>query len=450
MKKKIIIPVLIVLLICIPATFLYYRWQQNQEYIKTDSGLIPRDTTELVLTPDNFPSDDILTQLTQLNRIDARQVSLSVAEYEALQQAVPGAVVLWNIPFQGTYYPEDTEELTIAALSPDDIAMLYHFPKLHMVDLGEVENTDIISDLQNLGPDLALRYRIVLNGTAYPQDTVRLELKDADLDDLAAALPYLPGLQEISFTGTAPDNDEIHSLMSAYPNISFLWDLEVMGILTSNAVTVLDFSGIIMENTEEVESKLKYFPNLERVEMCDCGISSEAMDALSQRHPNIKFVWNIKIRDGKLRTDAISFIPYKLGYDIGKPLLDGDCKELKYCRDLICMDLGHMKIRDISFLENMPNMQYLVLVDMPCRDFSVLGNLENLVYLELFNVQFTQHELLLNMTKLEDLNISSTPTTDIDVLRQMTWLKRLWITRNSDPEGCAFQHAGGFQCPSFH
>lgn len=429
MKKKIILFAVIVLIVATLCAALYYRWDQEQTYIQTDFGPIRRDTTELVLSADFYPSTDVLSQLTCLAQIDARQVSLTAEEYESLKAAASNAVVLWKVPFRGDFLPEETAELLLSDPEPSDLTMLRYFPALHTVDLGLLQDFAVLTQLQSSYPQLTLRYSVSLNGAAFSHDVTRMELEDADIAQVAAALPYLPAVQEVTFTGTAPANDAIYDLMTAFPDISFLWDLEVFGTVTPNAATVLDLSGIPMKSTAEVEQYLKYFPKLERVEMCDCGISSEEMGALCQRYPNIKFVWNIRIRGKALRTDATAFIPFKLGFNIDTPLYDSDCKELKYCTDLICLDLGHMKLRDVSFLEHMPNMQYLVLVDMPCRDFTALGNLKELVYLELFNVWFTQHDLLLNMTKLEDLNISSTPTADIDVLRQMTWLDRLWITR---------------------
>jgi hypothetical protein len=182
-----------------------------------------------------------------------------------------------------------------------------------------------------------------------------------------------------------------------------------------------------MESTDELEIMLKYLPKLERVEMCDCGIPSNDMDALSKRYPDIRFVWTIKVGNGTLRTDATAFIPFKLGHTLYKPLYDQNCTELKYCVDLVCLDLGHMKLNDISFLRHMPKLKYLILADIPCSDFTPLTTLTELIYLEIFVTSFTNHELLLGMTKLEDLNIGTTPATDVSALHKMPWLKRLWL-----------------------
>ena len=440
MKKKIILILIIVAVLLTGSILLYTQYMERQREIEywnthiTIEGVdYPLEVQQLTLTQDPFASMDILTQLAQLKELDLRNSSLSISDYERIQKALPNCNILWNVPFQGNPFPLDTTTLTIEAIAEEDIQILSYFASLTSIDATNCEDYPALMALKEAYPQVALTYTVTLMGQEYPQDTTELILENADLAQLEAVLPYLPELHHIRFTGVTPESEEIYRLMVLYPQICFEWDLVVCGKETVNTVTLLDLNGIYMRDTSEVESVLKYFPKLERVEMCDTGIPSDKMDALSQKFPDIRFVWTIKIRNGKLRTDAVAFIPYKIGYDIDKPLFDYDLTELKYCIDLVCLDLGHMKIWDVSFLEYMPKMKYLVLVDMPCSDFSALENLTELIYLELFNVRFTQHELLLNMTKLEDLNLGFTPTYNIDVLQQMTWLKRLWIPANKIP-----------------
>ena len=430
MKKRIlIILAVLVLLLSTAAAGMQYWFLQN--HVELEGQYHPKDAPSLVLSGSELPAMDTLLQFSDLNALDVRSIRLSISQYEQLRHLLPNCEILWLVPFQGDYLPVDTQELTIGELSPADFESIRYFPNLYTIHAEGCADYVQLHALENAFPHLDVRYTLPLNGTLYTNEDAaritRLELQNADVTELSAMLSYFPQLQEVAFAGTVPENEQLYQLMCQYPDISFQWDLTLFDITTSNTATTLILSDIPMESTAEVESYLKYFPNLERVEMCNCGISSEEMDALSQRHPDIRFVWTIKVRFGTLRTDAIAFIPYKLGYHIGNPLYDSDCTELKYCTDLICLDMGHMKIRDISFLEHMPNMKYLILGDTPVKDFTAIAGLKELIYLEIFNVQFTQHELLLGLSKLEDLNLGSTPTNDIAVLKQMTWLKRLWV-----------------------
>ena len=145
-------------------------------------------------------------------------------------------------------------------------------------------------------------------------------------------------------------------------------------------------------------------------------------------------VWEIPMGLWYIRTDVKAFIPFKYGYDINLPFHDTEAKELKYLVDMECLDLGHMRMTDISFLQYMPKLRFLILADTVCEDFSYLANLTELVYLELFRSEIKDVNLLMGLTKLEDLNIGWTELDNPEKLMEMTWLKRLWATKNGmDP-----------------
>ena len=391
----------------------------------------PSEVLSLELPGPDLPDLETLLQYTSLQQLDARNVKLTVSEYEQLKKDLPNCEILWRVPFQGNYVDPETTELTISELSADDLKSIACFPSLEHINAEGCHDYEQLLALEDVFPNISVYYTIPLGGMTYSNGAARqicyLELWNADVSELTELLPYFTNVNEVRFIGTAPANDDIYDLMCQYPEIAFKWDLTLFGITTPNTASTLILSGIPMEDTTELESYLKYFPNLERVEVCDCGLSSEEMDALSQRYPDIRFVWTIKVGNGTLRTDVTAFIPYKFGYHLHRPLYDADCTELKYCIDMVCLDLGHMKIRDFSFLQYMPKMKYLIVADTPCQDFSAIANLKELIYLEIFVTSFTETEILLGLTKLEDLNLGTTPVNDITSLKQMTWLKRLWI-----------------------
>jgi hypothetical protein len=268
---------------------------------------------------------------------------------------------------------------------------------------------------------------VPIEGREYANTTRELTLENATEQDVEMVLRHLPDLTKLTFTGTTPDVEALYAWMQAYPDIKFEWNFDVCGVSTSSLATELILNGITMETVEEVEDSLKYFYNLEKVEMCGCGIPSEEMDALWKRHPETRFIWTVKVGVCVLRTDITVFMPYQYGYDGYSKLTDRHMGEMRYCVDLICMDLGHMAISDYSFLEYMPKMQYLILADTKGTDFSVLANLKELKYLELFMTSFDQAEILVGLTKLEDLNLGTSGIDNIEPLKEMTWLKHLWL-----------------------
>ena len=422
MKKKILIGCIVIIALLIGSLC----WYQNT-YIQIESEPLRRDIRSLTLTGDDLPDEALLQQLTALEELDVRNLEISIDTYEQLKSTLPHCRILWNIPFQGSYYSQDTAELTVTSLTAEDMAAIAYFSNLKTVHADGCRDYDALIALQQSYPHLNVHYTVTIGGAEYPQDTPSLTIENADVSELRAAIEYLPQLCEVTFTGTAPDNDTIYQMMCDFPQVAFYWNLTLFGIETQNTATELNLSGIPMENTEKIESYLKYFPNLQRVDMCDCGIPSADMDALSQRWPEIRFIWTVRVGRGTLRTDAVGFIPWKFGYSAAFPLFDKDCTELKYCIDMVCLDLGHMKISDLSFLEYMPKLKYLIVGELPCPDFSPITYCQELIYLEIFNVTFPHQEILLDLPNLQDLNMGSTKVYGTEVLKQMTWLKRLWL-----------------------
>lgn len=230
--------------------------------------------------------------------------------------------------------------------------------------------------------------------------------------------------------------------------------IEVFGMEVDPETEFLDLSGIKMESTAQVEEILPLFSNLKQVDMVNCGISDEDMDALRQKHPDIKIVWEVVVCTyHKIRTDITYFMPNQLGIGQGPGL---DFSNLKYCNEITLIDFGHYPVADMSFLYYMPNLEYLIVADSTVEDLSVIADCTSLRFLELFLNPITDFSPLLNLTNLEDLNISYTPfgkrngnyviTGDFantTPLYQMTWLNRLWMCYNrlDQSEWTALQEA---------
>lgn len=257
-------------------------------------------------------------------------------------------------------------------------------------------------------------------------DTKKLTLEDLTAED-AAMLCDLPNLETVTLENCS-DTALLLEMMEALPQVRFLWNFEVYGVAVSTATDELDLSGIQLTDAAELEEKLPYFYDLKKVDMCGCGLSNEEMDALNQRHWDTQFVWTVSIGPSiTLRTDVTEFMPTKLGYQVN----DAMCRNLKYCTEIVCMDLGHMDISSCDFVAYMPHLQYLILADTIVEDLTPVGTLAELKYLEIFLTKATDFAPLLNCTALEDLNICYTPFIgDMTPLYRMTWLDRLWMAGN--------------------
>ena len=102
----------------------------------------------------------------------------------------------------------------------------------------------------------------------------------------------------------------------------------------STDITELDLSGKKISEAElpelkEVAAKL---PNLQKIVLCDCGLSNETLANL-QNELGIRVVWRVKLgTKWSLRTDAVAFSVLIMDYSHVR-MTSADLEVLKYCPD---------------------------------------------------------------------------------------------------------------------
>ena len=436
---------------------------------------------------DTYVFVDNRAYLQDAEQIDLRGKTVSVEHYEAVKAAVPDSQVLWDVPFQGKVHSELTPELHVTTLTEEDVAMLEYFPQLEVLYARgcteyalleafqashpqvqvlytvTIDGTDYDQDAEHLNfsqitqeeiellrylpqvdsvdargcldyekimeirrryPDWDVEYTVAIGGEGYPWDTESLDLTGADAGELMAKLPYLTELKQVTLTDPDCDTVTIPQLLEAFPEVEFFWQMDVLGRTVTWEDTQLDFSGITMEEVELVEIRLRNFPNLERVFFGrrDAWDDCLAMEAYRDRvSADYKVVWSILMGAVVANTDDTWFMPGKFN----KGLTESQSDFLRFCVDMVCIDVGHKPLDSCEWAAYMPNLRYLILADTNIEDLTPLSTCKNLVFLELFMSFAKDYTPLLGCTALEDLNIGST-WGDPEPLKQMTWLKRLW------------------------
>ena len=415
MKKKLLIISAVFLILTATVLIL------NSTHVLIGGTLYPRNATHIAVSGSPKVQPDVFTQLEQLSSLDLRALSLTPEEYEAFSEALPNCQILWSVPFQENYYSSDITDLTVSSLTDADISLLKYFTNLATLHAGGCRDYEQLSAVQAACPDLEILYTVAIGGNEYSPGTSHLTLSDVSADELSSLLQYLPKLETVRLEGILPEAAQLISLTEAYSSIQFYWQVELFGITVDSHTTELDLSGIPMDSVAPLEAAVAYLPALEKVYMMDCGIPDEEMGALNRRNDSVLFVWNVNIGPITVRTDITAFAPVKYGYE----LWDSELENLKYCTELVVLDLGHMRLWEIDFLSGLTKLEYLIIADTHVQDISPLKNLKNLKFLEMFMTDVRDYSPLLELTALEDLNINFTPG-DPTPLMQMTWLKRLW------------------------
>ncbi len=362
-----------------------------------------------------------LLQFTHLKTLDLRGSGLTLDQHQTLISWFPDCEILWDIPFQGNFYPQNTRELTITTMTDADIAMLDYFPELRWIRAHGCTDYAMLEKLRLSRPNLDVTYHIILDGKSFSRDLTQLTIAADQWEELLKAIPYLEQLESVTLTDCWGNMEAVRALRSAFPELDVTWQFSFKGLSLNEFTETLDLTGIPM-TVSEMEKLMAHLPNLTYADMTDCGISNEEMEDMNLRHEDVKIVWTVKLgRWFRLRTDATWFMPVKYDfYPKGNDLVN-----LKYCHDIIALDIGHMEISSCEFVAYMPKLKYLLMADTQISDLTPLTGLQELIYLEIFLTYVTDCSPLLTITTLEDLNLCYT-SGDPETISQMTWLKNLW------------------------
>ena len=386
----------------------------------------PVDTRELTvkqLTETEIHALQYLPQLTDIYAPDWEDYTA----IQTLQSAYPECTVHYRVRIGEDLWENDSVSILVSDADSQELSeKLGLFSGLESVLLtGSVPELSALAQLQEQNPGVFFLWKMEAFGRTLETDSEYLDLSGAGLKnarELKNLLPYFPQLQTVRLDDSGLEEADCIALAKQFPEIQFVFSITFGNYSLRTDVTEIDVSDTPMENTEQIESLLPCFRDLEKVIMCRCGISSEDMDALNQRYENIRFVWSVDLAGMEFRTDAVHFTPNRWGLKC----TDENIYDLRYCTDMVCVDVGHaFRLTNCDWAAFMPELKYLVLAETGISDLTPLTGHKNLIFLELFLSKVTDYAPLTTCKALEDLNLCYTQG-DYKPIAEMTWLKRLW------------------------
>ena len=406
--KKWMILALAVLLVLAGAAAGYYAWYQSAHVFVGDAAYEK-----------------------ELEQLDLRGTGMSIEDYEALRQQLPDCEIRYDLPFQNSFYPDDTKQLKLSSLTDAEVELLDYLPLLETVDAAGCTDYEQLMQLKERHPGCELLYTVNIGGKHYAQDAREMAFDkwQPTPDKLREVLPYLPQVEHISFNQPQMPAQDLLSLQSDFPQIRFTWQKDAFGTTYDSDVTEIELEEMYFTSLDEVEAAMAYYPNLEKLALLFCGydkdnlFDDETMAAFREKmRPQYKVVWAMKIYKMLIRTDDLYFMPNKYGLEVSNYQLP----RLRYCEDMLCVDLGHHQIVDLSFVEGMPHLKYFICIDSNLMYIEPLSTCKELIYCELFRTPISDFTPLLGCTALEDLNVARTYG-DPMVFKDMPWLKNLYV-----------------------
>ena len=461
---------------CTAENLVLQRYEDaDRELMKYFTGLRSIDAADAALTPEQYeqlaaalpdcrirwsvpiggqryPSDAGSVTLTALSVEEVplfryfenlREVSAAACtDYPAimaLRESRPELDVTWQVNLSGKDYPQDARELlvddpatTVAQLEE----ALRYLPGVETVKAPVNTWSEAEKDaLTAAWPHVTFQWPVTFRGVVYDENDKMMDLSgtaitSAEVDELVKISPSLSGVEQIDLSGSGVSLEDAKRLKAAIPGADLLFDFELYGVPINSMDTFIDFSNIEMQSTDAVEGIIPLMPKLEKIDMSFCGLDNETLDAFNKRYDDVRVVWTLRISYWAIRTDDKAFRASSRYYGY---FTDETLQWLRYCEDMICLDMGHRNYKDLSFLYGMPQLEYLVILYWQATDLTPIGSLKNLKWLEMNRESATSIAALKTCTGLRDLNITFMPLASTEdtyeTILAMPWLERVWFSR---------------------
>ncbi len=444
MKRYRILPCLLILLLCAACRVLQetpvssaapaeFSAAPEAETILLFEEPVSKSTESITLhmPVESFaPAEDALTKLPCLREavivfpVDWTDDPQGYLAYLTFRDAHPELTFTERYP-EGCA-PSEISELTITQPIEALESYLAQFPALQTLTLPSELSRETIASLTASHPAIRFLWTDAAFGASDSAAQTLTVSGDADFDTLRAYLACFPVLETVDLRACTLTEADGNALCDAFPAVAFGRTVTLNGVPTDTGITEYNLDNAEIDFDALLDT-LHYFPILTHLEMNDCSLTDAQLAALRDRYPEKGIVWTVHIRNYSIRTDSVAFST-QCGSENPNRLTSSAVDPLRYCTDLIALDLGHNDITDLDFLLPLQNLQVLILSDSRrLTDISVIGTLKKLKYLELFLTSVNDVSPLASLSELLDVNLCITKVVDPTPLMSCNKLERIWI-----------------------
>lgn len=230
--------------------------------------------------------------------VDLRGKEITTEDYALFCQEFPESRILWDVPFQGTTYPQETEILTVSTLTTEDVAMFSHFPQLKQLDARACQEYELLENLIRQNPQLQVLCNVELSGTVYDQDTREVILSSCSTQELTA-MKCLTKLENIQITG-GMDAGVYTQLQSYCQEKQITMHYLVDGQLLSGDTPEL----ILNQPTDETLAVVSLMTQLKTLHLTEPAAKAENVLALETNLVSTQVTWEKTILGMTFTNDA--------------------------------------------------------------------------------------------------------------------------------------------------
>lgn len=390
---------------------------QNSKFPSNSTNLSITTLTEndIAVLAEYFPN---------LKSIDASTCH-DYAMLMSLKNHLPKLEVIYTVSLGGKSFTPDTTELILTNEDFDFSTLMENLaflPEINSIQFKATELTlEQISEVKITYPQITVAYTSEILGQEYEASTTELDLSKMtaeDMTEVSSKLSVFPNLSTINLTNENGISnvamEDVKLLMNAVPHVVFNYTFDFYGekISTVSEEVYIQNKMIGDDGEATLRLALDLMQNCNRFVLDNCHISNEILSQIREDYRDkIQIVWRVSFGHGSALTDVEVI---RSTYD----LMDDNCHDLIYCEDVKYIDLGHNEYLDaVSFVAGMPKLEFAIISGAPIKDLSPFMNCKKLKILEIAYCSYIEDiSPLASCESLEMLNICYTSVTDLSPL----------------------------------
>ena len=266
-------------------------------YTLVDGKPCRLNAQELDLRDAGLSQVENLEKCRNLQWVDLRGNDITPQAVEALQEALPDCEIRWDVPLGGAKYDSALDSLELEDL-PADWENILLFPSLKLLRVEACTDYETMAALRRDLPEACqVEWNVELAGTWYSADTRELSFsgQEVSFDQLSSRLGCFSGLEKVTITGGGLSAAQQRMLLSQYPEVTFLWSVEVGDLVLDSSVTQLSFQPGDIPDLLHLEAVLDLLPSLKTVDLTGCAVSGAEMTAFRNACPGLEVTWTVEL-----------------------------------------------------------------------------------------------------------------------------------------------------------
>ena len=252
--------------------------------------------------------DEILSTLgdfSQLKSVDLGTYSVDLSDVQKINEVRGGVSLAYHthVSMYGKNFDTESTQLDLDGVGLTSVAELTerlpYLPKVTKV----VSRDSTVSREDKLvlcdafpTVEFDISSIVTICGTDVRDDATVLDLRDCVVEaDMIEKLSALTKLESVDLHGAQITTKLQKELVDTYPDVSFLWDVEVLGETYQSDVEELDLSGKSGVTLDDLKYAVPLFGELKSIDMHETPLTPEKQKQFREAYPELRFRWDVEL-----------------------------------------------------------------------------------------------------------------------------------------------------------